>query len=470
MTTAQESTERIMARLVDLVGDRVTKTPGILDAHGRGEAYHAPEPPDVVAFPESTEEVQQIVRICAEVDMPIVPFGAGTSLEGNATAPRGGLCLDMMRMNHVLAINTEDMDVRTQPGITRKQLNAQLRDTGLFFPIDPGADASIGGMASTRASGTMAVRYGTMKDNVLSLEVVLADGRLIRTARRARKSSAGYDLTRLFVGAEGTLGVITEITLKLHPQPEAISAAVCAFPGLKAAVDTAIGVIQSGIPVARIELLDQVMMRGVNAYAKLAYRDAPTLFFEFHGSRAGAKEQAEAAQAIATDLGSLGFEWAVTPEQRSRLWQARDNTLYAGLGLRPGARAMITDVCVPISRLTECLTLTEQDINRSDLIAPCVGHVGDGNFHLLILIDPNNAEELSRAKAFHARLVERAIALEGTCTGEHGVGTGKIAFVENELGGAVDVMRAIKRSLDPRNIMNPGKIFRTVAHRRNEKV
>jgi D-lactate dehydrogenase (cytochrome) len=404
--------------------------------------------------------VQQIVRLCAVTDTPVVPFGAGTSLEGNASAPHGGVCLDMSRMNSVLAVNAEDMDVRIQPGITRKQLNSQLRDTGLFFPIDPGADASIGGMTSTRASGTMAVRYGTMKDNVLSLEVVLADGQAIRTASRARKSSAGYDLTRLFVGAEGTLGVITEVTLKLHPQPSAISAAVCAFPALKAAVDTAIGIIQSGVPVARIELLDEVMMRAVNAYSKLTYREAPTLFFEFHGTSAAVAEQAEAAQAIAADLGGLGFEWTATPEKRSQLWHARDNTYYASLGLRPGAQAMVTDVCVPISRLTECLTLTADDLTRSGLVAPVVGHVGDGNFHLLILMDPADSAEFERAKAFHARLVERAIALDGTCTGEHGIGNGKIAFLEQERGDAVEVMRAVKSALDPHDIMNPGKIFR----------
>jgi D-lactate dehydrogenase (cytochrome) len=458
--TARGNIESVMARLVPMVGDRATQASHVLQGHGRSEVYHPSQPPDIVVFPQSTAEVQQIVRLCAGTDTPIVPFGAGTSLEGNASAPHGGVCLDMSRMNNVLAVNAEDMDVRIQPGITRKQLNSQLRDTGLFFPIDPGADASIGGMTSTRASGTMAVRYGTMKDNVLSLEVVLADGQAIRTASRARKSSAGYDLTRLFVGAEGTLGVITEVTLKLHPQPSAISAAVCAFPALKAAVDTAIGIIQSGVPVARIELLDEVMMRAVNAYSKLTYREAPTLFFEFHGTSAAVAEQAEAAQAIAADLGGLGFEWTATPEKRSQLWHARDNTYYASLGLRPGAQAMVTDVCVPISRLTECLTLTADDLTRSGLVAPVVGHVGDGNFHLLILMDPADSAEFERAKAFHARLVERAIALDGTCTGEHGIGNGKIAFLEQERGDAVEVMRAVKSALDPHDIMNPGKIFR----------
>ena len=449
----------LLLRLSEIVGDRATRSAAIVEAHGRSEAYHAVRAPDLVVFPESTEEVARIVRLCAEAGMPVVPFGAGTSLEGNAAAVRGGVCIDLSRMDRVVAINAEDMDVRVQPGITRKRLNQELRDTGLFFPIDPGADASIGGMTSTRASGTMAVRYGTMKDNVLSLEVVLADGRIIRTARRARKSSAGYDLTRLFVGAEGTLGVITEVTLKLHPQPEAMSSAVCAFPTLAAAVETAIGVIQSGVPVARIELLDAVMMRGVNAHAKLAYREAPTLFFEFHGSKAGVAEQAETAETIAQEAGGLGFEWASSPEDRSRLWHARDNTLYAGTALRPGSRAMVTDVCVPISRLVECLVETAADIEASDLVAPVVGHVGDGNFHLLVLLDPGDEAQLARAKAFHVRLVERAIALDGTCTGEHGVGTGKMPFLEQELGEAVDVMRSVKIALDPQNIMNPGKIF-----------
>ena len=456
---AHAGVDGLMLRLGKLVGERATRAPGIVEGHGRSEAYHAARVPDVVVFPTSTAEVRRIVGLCAEIGMPVVPFGAGTSLEGNAAAVQGGVCLDMSRMDEVVAINAADMDVRVQPGITRKRLNAELRDTGLFFPIDPGADASIGGMSSTRASGTMAVRYGTMKDNVLSLEVVLASGRVIRTATRARKSAAGYDLTRLFVGAEGTLGIITEVTLKLHPQPEAISSAICAFPDLGSAVDTAIQVIQAGIPVARIELLDSVMMRGVNAHAKLAHRELPTLFFEFHGSKAWVAEQAEGAQAIAAEAGGLGFEWATTLEARSRLWHARDNTLYAGTALRPGSRAMITDVCVPISRLAECLAETSRDIEACGLTAPIVGHVGDGNFHLLVLLDPGDEEQLSRAKAFHERLVGRAIALEGTCTGEHGIGTGKMAYLERELGEAVDAMRAVKLALDPQGIMNPGKIF-----------
>ncbi|MET0719829.1 MAG: FAD-linked oxidase C-terminal domain-containing protein [Tardiphaga sp.] len=456
---APVSVETVVGRLSEIMGTRATTARGVLDDHGRSEAYHASRPPDVVAFPESTEEVARIVRLCGELGMPVVPFGAGTSLEGNAASIKGGVCIDLSRMNRVLKVNDKDLDVVVQPGITRKQLNAQLRDTGLFFPIDPGADASIGGMSSTRASGTMAVRYGTMKDNVLALQVVLPDGRIIRTGSRARKSSAGYDLTRLFVGAEGTLGVITEITLKLHPWPQAISAAVCSFERLDQAIDTAIEIIQSGIPVARMELLDDVMMRGINGYSGLGYREAPTLFFEFHGTDASVAEQAELAEAIAAEHQGQGFQWARAPEDRTRLWHARDNTLYAGLSLRPGAKAMITDVCVPISRLTECLTQTKRDIDDNGLVAPVVGHVGDGNFHLLILIDQDDAEEVARARDLHARLVSRAIAMEGTCTGEHGIGTGKIGFLEQEHGEAVDVMRAIKLAVDPRQTMNPGKIF-----------
>ena len=449
----------IIDRLIEMVGPRATVAPGVLSDHGRSEAYHSSRPPDVVVYPETTQEVAEIVKLCAAIGMPIVAFGAGTSLEGNTAAVAGGLCLDFSRMNRILQVHDKDMDVVVQPGITRKQLNAQLRDTGLFFPIDPGADASIGGMASTRASGTMAVRYGTMKDNVMALEVVLADGRVIRTSQRARKSSAGFDLTRLFVGSEGTLGIITEVTLKLHPWPQAISSAVCSFGSLHDAVETAIEIIQSGIPVARIELLDAVMMRGINGYSRLGSREAPTLFFEFHGTETGVAEQAEFAQTIAADHSGLGFEWASAAEDRSRLWHARDNTLYAGLSLRPGSRAMITDVCVPISRLAECLVETCRDADESNLTAPVVGHVGDGNFHTLILIDPTNDEEVARAKALHARMVARAIAMEGTCTGEHGIGLGKIGFLRDELGETVDVMRSIKAALDPKGLMNPGKIF-----------
>jgi D-lactate dehydrogenase (cytochrome) len=386
-------------------GERMSDAAAVRESHGRSESYHAPHLPDAVVFPASTADVVDLVTICASARLPLTGFGAGTSLEGNATPLHGGVSVDFSRMDAVLTLNAEDMDCRVQPGITRKRLNAQLRDSGLFFPIDPGADASIGGMASTRASGTMAVRYGTMRDNVLALEVVLADGRVIRTGSRARKSAAGYDLTRLFVGAEGTLGLITEVTLRLHAYPEAISAAVCPFASFDGAVATAIAMIQSGIPVARLELLDEVMIRGVNAYARLGAAEQPTLFLEFHGSAAAVAEQAGAAEDIARENGALGFRWTSSPEERTQLWSARDNTLYAGTGLRPGSKALITDVCVPISRLAECLTETKRDIEASGLIAPMVGHVGDGNFHTLILIDPNDADEIARAKALHGRMV-----------------------------------------------------------------
>jgi len=461
--TPKANVAELAKRLAEVLGARVTTAQAVLDQHGQSESYYRAMPPEIVVFPETTGEVVEIVKLCAGAGMPLVPFGAGTSLEGNAAAVGGGVCIDFAQMNKVLAVHDSDMNVVVQPGITRKQLNAELRGTGLFFPIDPGADASIGGMSSTRASGTMAVRYGTMKDNVMALEVVLADGRVIRTGKRARKSSAGYDLTRLFVGAEGTLGVITEITLKLHPLAQAISAAVCSFDTLHHAVDTAISVIQAAVPVARVELLDDVMMRGINADSKLGYREAPTLFFEFHGSEAAVAEQAELVQEIAAEYGGRGFEWAKAPEDRSRLWHARDNTLYAGLGLRPGARAVITDVCVPISRLAECLVDTRQDADAHGFTAPIVGHVGDGNFHMLILVDPAKPEEIEGAKALQSRMVARAVAMDGTCTGEHGIGLGKISFLADEMGEAVNVMRSIKAALDPNGLMNPGKIFRTNA-------
>jgi D-lactate dehydrogenase (cytochrome) len=453
--------DTVFSALVARLGERATRANAVVAAHGASESYHAAHPPDVVVFPQSTEEVAAIVHACAAHGAPIVPWGAGTSLEGNASAVHGGVCIDFAQMSRVLALNAEDLDCRVHPGITRKRLNAELRDTGLFFPIDPGADASIGGMTSTRGSGTMAVRYGTMRDNVMALEVVLADGRVIRTSRRAKKSAAGYDLTRLFVGAEGTLGVITEITLRLHPVPEAISAVVCPFGSFDGAVATAIAVIQAGIPVARIELLDEVMIRGVNNYARLGIVEAPTLFLEFHGTPAAVAEQAEAVREIAHEHGALGYDSATRTEDRNRLWTARDNTLYAGTGLRPGSKALITDVCVPVSRLAECLTATKRDIAQSGLIAPIVGHVGDGNFHTLILVDPAAPDEIARAQALHERMVTRALALDGTSTGEHGIGTGKMDFLERELGEAVDVMRSIKHALDPKGIMNPGKIFKS---------
>ena len=455
----QRAIDSLMFELSARFGERVTTAHAIRDRHGQDESYHEPHPPDAVVFPHSTDEVVEIVRLCAAHRTPIIPYGVGTSLEGNIAAVRGGVCIDLSQMNGVLEINRDDMDCRVQPGVTRKQLNRELHGSGLFFPIDPGADATIGGMASTRGSGTMAVRYGTMRENVLGLEAVLADGRVIRTARRARKSAAGYDLTRLFVGAEGTLGVITEVTVKLYPVPEAISSAVCPFPTLRSAIDTVILTIQSGIPVARIEILDAAMMDAVNRYSKLDYARQPTLFFEFHGSDAAVAEQSERVGEIAREQGAGDFVWAVRPEERSRLWHARDNTLYSAMALRPGSRALITDVCVPISRLAECMLATRDDIDRSDLTVCIVGHVGDGNFHLLILVDPQDATEIARAKALHDRMVMRALALEGTCTGEHGIGTGKVAFLQAELGEAVAVMRQLKQALDPHDLMNPGKIF-----------
>jgi len=449
----------LAADLSRWLGDRLSTSPAVRERHGQGESYHPPLPPDAVAFPRSTEEVAEIVRLCARHRTPIVPFGTGTSLEGHVGAVHGGVCIDLGGMNRVLEVNADDLDCRVQAGVTRKQLNAHVKDTGLFFPIDPGADASLGGMTATRGSGTMAVRYGTMRENVLGLTVVLADGRVIGTGTRARKSAAGYDLTRLFVGSEGTLGVITEVALRLHPVPQAISSAVCAFPSLEAAVRTVIIAIQSGIPVARIELLDDVMMRGINAYARLDYAENPTLFFEFHGTEAGVAEQAAMLGEIAREHGGLAFRWATRPEERSKLWQARDNTLYAGMALRPGSRALITDVCVPISRLAACIVETRRDIDSSGLVVPIVGHVGDGNFHLLVLVKPGDAAELERAERLNERLVHRALAMGGTCTGEHGIGTGKIAFLQAEHGESVDVMRALKAALDPLGLMNPGKIF-----------
>jgi D-lactate dehydrogenase (cytochrome) len=417
-------------------------------------------PPDAVAFAQSTEEVSAIVKVCARYRVPVIPYGTGTSLEGHVAALRGGICIDVSQMNQVLEVNTEDLDVRVQPGVTRKQLNEYLRDTGLFFPIDPGADASLGGMAATRASGTNAVRYGTMRENVLSMTVVLADGRVIRTAKRARKSSAGYDLTRLFVGSEGTLGVITELTLRLYGIPEAMSSATCWFKSIDGAVNTVIQTIQAGIPVARIEIADDVQMDAINRYSKLNMPVAPTLWLEFHGTEAGVKEQAEMVQALAAENGGADFAWTTNPEDRKRLWQARHDAAYANKALRPNGQVWATDVCVPISRLAECIAETKKDIDASFIPAPIVGHVGDGNFHLTLVLDPNDPKDAAEAERLNSRLVARALALDGTCTGEHGVGYGKVDFLVAEHGEAVSVMRMIKRALDPDNIMNPGKIVR----------
>jgi D-lactate dehydrogenase (cytochrome) len=413
-----------------------------------------------VIFAETTEEVAAAVTICAAYGIPVIPYGTGTSLEGHVAALEGGVTIDLSRMNNIVRVSPEDLDCTVQAGVTRKQLNEYLRDTGLFFPIDPGADASLGGMAATRASGTNAVRYGTMRENVLGLTVVLSDGRTIKTGGRARKSSAGYDLTRLFVGSEGTLGIMTEVTLKLYGIPEAISAAVCTFSSLEGAVDTVIQTIQSSIPMARIELLDDAQMDAINRYSKLDYPVAPTLFFEFHGTEASVKEQAEQVRAIAEEQGGGGFQWATTQEDRTRLWNARHMAYYAALALRPGARGLTSDVCVPISELARCITETKDDLAKSSLQGTLVGHVGDGNFHMLYLIDPENPAELAEAEALHERLVHRAIACGGTCTGEHGIGYGKIPFLQAEHGAAVSVMRQLKRALDPSNILNPGKIVR----------
>jgi len=409
----------------------------------------------------STEEVQAIVRLCAEYGVPVIPYGTGTSLEGHIAALRGGITLDLSRMDQVIEVNTDDLDCRVQAGVTRKALNSHLRDTGLFFPVDPGADASIGGMAATRASGTNAVRYGTMRENVLGLTVVTADGQIIKTGGRSRKSAAGYDLTRLFVGSEGTLGVITEIGLRLYGVPEAISSAVCAFPSVDAAVDAVIQTIQMGVPVARIELLDALQMKACIGYSKLeGYQEAPTLFFEFHGSDAGVQEQATTVGEIAAEFGGDNFQWATKPEDRNKLWEARHNAFYAVLATWPNTSAIVTDVCVPISHLAECISRTQDELKAKKLISPLVGHVGDGNFHLSIMVNMEDADELERAKALSKSMVEQALALGGTCTGEHGVGMGKMHYLEAEHGEALETMRAIKKALDPQDIMNPGKVVR----------
>jgi D-lactate dehydrogenase (cytochrome) len=442
-----------------LLGDRLSTGASVRELHSRGETYLPPFPPDAVAFPETTEEVVAIVTACARDRVPVIPFGAGTSLEGHISALHGGVCIDLSRMNRVLRVSPEDMDATVEAGVTHRQLNRRLRGTGLFFSVDPGADASLGGMAATRASGTTAVRYGTMRENVLGLTVVLADGAVIKTGGRARKSASGYDLTRLFVGSEGTLGVITEVTVRLHGLPEAVSAATCPFEAIGGAVETVITTIQLGIPVARIELLDEVQIDAVNRHSGLGLPVKPTLFLEFHGaSERSVAEQAEMVKGIAAERGGLGFQWATDPDERARLWQARHDAYFASLALRPGSVGVTTDVCVPISRLTECIVETKKDLAASSLIAPLVGHVGDGNFHLVYLIDPTNADELAEAKRLNERMVRRALAMGGTCSGEHGVGYGKIGFLEAEHGEGLSVMRLIKRALDPRNVMNPGKL------------
>jgi D-lactate dehydrogenase (cytochrome) len=447
--------------LRDLLGaDRVLTGADVLRQHGSDESWHPPTPPDAVVFPRSTEEAAAIVGACHKHGVPIIPFGAGTSLEGHVIALEGGVSVDMREMDKLLRLSIEDMDVTVQAGITRRALEERLRPEGVFFPVDPGADATLGGMAATGASGTTTVRYGAMRENVLSLSVVTAGGHIVRTRSRARKSSAGYDLTHLFIGSEGTLGLICELTLRLHPTPEAMSAAVCGFTELSGAVDCVIAVLANAIPVARIELLDEVQLDAVNRYAELDYEVAPTLLFEFHGSAGEVAAQAAEAEEIAREYGAHGFVWTADESERRRLWRARHASYDASRALRPGARAFTTDACVPISRLAECVLETKRDIAETGLLAPIVGHVGDGNFHVAILLDPDDHEERERAIAFNERLVQRAIAFGGTCTGEHGVGFGKSKYLELEHGPeAVELMRTLKRALDPEGLFNPGKIL-----------
>lgn len=444
-----------------VLGERVTTDPDILLEHGKDSAHHAPQAPDAVVLAASTDDVVKTVRICSKHGVPIIPFGTGTAVEGGVVATRGGVCVDVQMMNRIKRLSVADMDVTVEAGVTRLQLNDYLAEqgNGLHFPVDPGADASLGGMAATRASGTAAVRYGTMRENVLGLEVVLASGEVIKTGGRARKSSAGYDLTRLFVGSEGTLGLITEVTLKLAPRPEAISAAVCSFDSIDAAVASVIDVMAKGIPVARIELLDEIQMDAVNRYSDLSYEVAPTLFFEFHGSDAAVVEQAERTRAILDLHGVRNFHWASGQGERDRLWEARHNGYYATIGLREGSIGYVTDVCVPVSQLAECIRRTKADLAGCSVPAPLFGHVGDGNFHVVFPIMPGDEAELLEVRMLGAKMVGHALALGGTCTGEHGIGIGKIDALRKEHGSAVDTMRAIKSALDPNNLMNPGKLF-----------
>ena len=457
---AQADMETLIAQLRDRFGQRASTSLAVREQHAKGFSFHEVMPADIVVTAQSESEVAEIVTSAAAVDAPVIAYGTGTCIEGQLAALSGGVCIDMGEMNNIIELNAEDMDVTVEPGVTRKQLNEHLRDTGLFFPIDPGADASLGGMAATRASGTNAVRYGTMRENVLGLRVVLPDGRIIHTGGRARKSSAGYDLTRLFVGSEGTLGMITAITLRLYGIPEAISSAVVEFDDMKGAVNAVIATIQWGIPIARIEFMDEVQMDAVNRYSKLNYCLKPTLFLEFHGSEVGVREQSERMSEICSEFGGGEFQWTTDAEESKRLWQARHDVAFACVALRPGSQAMATDVCVPISSLAECVMETRKDIDEEGIVAPIVGHVGDGNFHVAFLIGPDDrAGDLAVANRVNKKLVERAIAMGGTSTGEHGVGQGKMAYMDMEHGDAMDVMRALKIALDPKNIMNPGKIF-----------
>jgi D-lactate dehydrogenase (cytochrome) len=452
--------EGFTAALQARFGDRCSVAESVRAHHGRDESPYPPMLPDVVVYAQTVDDVVWVARHCHAHGIALIPFGAGSSLEGHLLAVQGGVSLDLSGMNQILDVHAEDFTATVQAGVTRKQLNEALRDTGLFFPIDPGADASLGGMSATRASGTNAVRYGTMRENVMSLKVVTADGRVIETANRARKSSAGYDLTHLFVGSEGTLGIIVEVTVRLYPQPEAVSAAICNFPDLDSAVKSVIEIIQMGIPVARVEFMDTGAVRATNRYSHLTLRESPLLLFEFHGSPASVREQAESVQGITHDHGGQDFQWAERPEDRSRLWSARHDAYFAGLQLRPGCRSSTTDVCVPISRLAECVGETARELDQASFPYTIVGHVGDGNFHVLMLLDPDNPAEWAESEQLNQRLVERAIAMQGTCTGEHGVGLHKQAFMRAEHGqDALDVMAAVKAALDPRNILNPGKIL-----------
>ncbi|PLC55028.1 2-hydroxy-acid oxidase [Pollutimonas nitritireducens] len=441
-------------------GSRFSTAHAVCEHHGRDESPYPPMLPDAVVFALTTEEVAWVARHCNQHKVPLIPYGVGSSLEGHLLAIQGGISLDLSGMNKVVAVHAEDFTATVQAGVTRKQLNDEIRDTGLFFPIDPGADASLGGMAATRASGTNAVRYGTMRENVMSLKVVTADGRIIETANRARKSSAGYDLTRIFVGSEGTLGIITEVTIRLYPQPEAISAAICNFSTLDTAVQSVIEIIQMGVPVARVEFMDTAAVKATNAYSKLDLKESPLLLFEFHGSPAGVKEQAEIVQGITHDNGGMDFQWAEQPEDRSRLWTARHNAYFAGLQLRPGCRASTTDVCVPISRLAECVSETAAELDQASFPYTIVGHVGDGNFHVLMLLDSDSPQEWEESEQLNHRLVQRAIDMDGTCTGEHGVGLHKMEFMTAEHGrDALDLMASLKKAFDPNDILNPGKII-----------
>ena len=451
--------ENVSGELGDLLGDRFVTTQAAREHHGRDESPLPPALPDAVAWPESAAEISQILRTCSSRSVPVIPFGAGTSLEGHVLATSGGLCLDLSRMNEIVSVNVDDLDVTVQPGVTRLQLEDRLAREGLFFPVDPGADATLGGMTATGASGTTTVRYGAMRENVLSLEVVLPDGRIIRTGRRARKSSAGYDLTHLFVGSEGTLGVISEISLRIYGIPEAISAAVTNFNTVEDAVRTVITTLQTGIPVARAEFLDELAIKAVNGYSGLDYPVAPTLFFEFHGSESAVVEDANNVQAIAAEHGALEFNSALEEKERVKLWRARHDHFFASLNLRPSAHAITTDACVPISKLAECIVESKKDIERASLLATTAGHVGDGNFHLMLLVDPDDEREIQAAEDVGSALVKRALAMGGTCTGEHGIGIRKISALNQEMGAAVDLMRSLKQAVDPTNIMNPGKVM-----------